>query len=320
MCCLAIRPRVKLSRMLDIGIIIVNWNTRELLHRCLETVYASEGVTMRVVVVDNGSKDGSADMVASEFPQADLLSGHGNVGYPKGNNLGLRILGYHDDHVDPNAPRYALLLNPDTEVQPDTFAKAVAYMDANPDIGVLGPKLLLLDGNLDLACRRSIPTIEVSFWRMIGFSKLFPKHKRFAQYNLTYLDEDQIVDVGSVVGAYMQMRKESLAKVGLLDETFFMYGEDIDLCKRIGEAGWRVVYYPEITVLHVKRAASRQSKRAKLEFVRAFLIFFNKHYRAETPWWQRIAVLVGIALWGGPKIWAEAFSSPAELVTAESAQ
>lgn len=306
--------------MLDIAIIIVNWNTRELLRRCLETVYASRGdVTFRVVIVDNGSKDGSAEMVAAEFPQADLLSGHGNVGYPKGNNLGLRLLGYYDDHVTADAPRYALLLNPDTEVPPDGLAQTVAYMDANRDIGVLGPKLVLLDGSLDLACRRSLPTVDVAFWRMIGFSKLFPNNKTFARYNLTFLDEDETADVGSVVGAFMLMQKEALAKVGLLDETFFMYGEDIDLCKRIGEAGWRIVYYPEVTVLHVKRAASRQSKRAKFEFVRAFLIFFNKHYRNQTPWWQRSAVLFGIALWGGPKIWREVFAAPEEIATAEAA-
>ncbi len=305
--------------MLDIAIVIVNWNTRDLLRRCLETVYASCGdVTYRVVVVDNGSKDDSAQMVADEFPQVDLMVGHGNIGYPKGNNLGLRLLGYHDDHVTSEAPRYALLLNPDTELPPDALAKTVQYMDDNSDIGVLGPKLVLLDGSLDMACRRSLPTVDVAFWRMIGFSKLFPQSKVFGRYNLTFLDEDETADVGSVVGAYMLMRKEALEQVGLLDETFFMYGEDIDLCKRIGEAGWRVVYYPEVTVLHVKRAASRQSKRAKFEFVRAFLIFFNKHYRLQTPWWQRLAVLTGIALWGGPKIWPEVVADYEETAVAEA--
>jgi len=307
-CCRGEMGRVKIHRMFDIGIVIVNWNTCSLLRKCLETAYASEGVSFSVVVVDNGSSDGSAEMVASAFPQADLVSGHGNVGYPKGNNLGLRLLGYDDNHVEADAPRYALVLNPDTELSPTALADVVAYMDANTEIGVIGPKLVLPDGSLDLACRRSLPTIEVAFWRMIGFSKLFPNNKRFARYNLTYLDEDETVDVGSLVGAFMMMRKEALAKVGLFDETFFMYGEDIDLCKRIAEAGWRIVYWPVVTVLHVKRAASRQSKRASLEFVRAFLIFFNKHYRTGTPVWQRIAVLLGIAVWGGPKIWREVFA------------
>ena len=124
----------------------------------------------------------------------------------------------------------------------------VAYLDSNPDIGAAGPKLVLPDGSLDLACRRSLPTIEVSLWRFSGLSKLFPHHKRFAQYNLTYLDENEITEVGSVVGAFMMVRREVIEKVGLLDETFFMYGEDLDWSKRVAEAGWKVMYYPKVEV------------------------------------------------------------------------
>jgi GT2 family glycosyltransferase len=244
-------------------------------------------------------------MVAADFPQAALIAGHGNVGYPKGNNLGLRHLGYAEDHATADAPRYALLLNPDTELPPDALASMVAYLDADPGIGAAGPKLVLPDGSLDLACRRSIPTVEVSLWRMIGLSKLFPRHRRFGQYNLTYLDPDQETEVGSLVGAFMMVRREAIARVGLLDESFFMYGEDIDWCKRIAEAGCRVMYYPAVEVLHVKRAASRQSRRAQLEFVRAFLIFYRKHFRAQTALPVHLAVLAGIGLWGGPKLWRE---------------
>ncbi len=303
--------------VLDIGIVIVNWNTCDLLRRCLQSVYASVGVSFRVVVVDNGSSDGSVEMVAAEFPQADLLSGHGNVGYPAGNNLGLRLLGYTEpgEPTSPDAPRYALLLNPDTELPDDALADMVAYLDANLEIGIAGPKLMLPTGSLDLACRRSLPTVEVSFWHMIRFSRLFPHHKRFAQYNLTYLDEDQTTEVGSVVGAFMMVRRDAIEKVGLLDETFFMYGEDLDWSKRVAEAGWKVMYYPKITVLHVKRAASRQSKRAQFEFVRAFLLFYEKHYQAQTPWLINLLVLGGIALQGGPKLWPEIFEKSSTEVT-----
>ncbi len=298
---------------MDLGIVIVNWNTRDYLRRCLQTVFASEGaLRFRVVVVDNGSTDGSAEMVAAEFPMAQLISGHGNVGYPAGNNLGLRALGYADlpGHTAPDAPRYALLLNPDTELPPQALAQMIAYMDAHPEVGAAGPKLVLPDGSLDLACRRSLPTVEVAFWRLIGFSKLFPRSRRFARYNLTFLNEDEEAEVGSVVGAFMIVRREAIQQVGLMDESFFLYGEDLDWCKRIGEAGWKIMYYPRVQVLHVKRAASRQSRRARLEFVRAFLIFYRKHYQATTPRLIHLAVLLGIGVWGGPKLWRDLLAAP----------
>ncbi len=297
----------------DIGIIIVNWNTRDLLQRCLETVFASEGdLTYRVVVVDNASSDGSTDMVALNFPQVTLISLSRNIGYPAGNNCGLKALGdsRSNSTVTEPPPRYALLLNPDTELPRTALANMLSFMDADASIGAAGPKLVLEDGRLDLACRRSFPSPEISFWRMIGFSKLFPKSRRFARYNLTFLDEDEVADVDSVVGAFMMVRREVIDRVGQLDESFFMYGEDLDWCKRIKEAGWRVTYYPLVTVLHIKRAASAKSRRARMEFIRAMLIFYNKHYRAQTSWPANLAVLAGIALRGGPSLWPEVFTRP----------
>lgn len=265
---------------MDLGIVIVSYNTRELLRRCLETVYASVGLTFQVCVVDNASPDGSAVMVAQDFPQALLIANPDNPGYPTANNQGLRLLGFEGDCAA--APRYALLLNPDTEVPPDALAQVLAIMDARPEFGVLGPKLVRPDGSLDLACRRSFPSPEVSFYRMAGLSRLFPGSRRFGRYNLTYLDPDQEAEVDSVVGAFMLVRREAIARVGLLDDTFFMYGEDLDWAFRIKQAGWRVLYAPQVTVLHVKRAASRHSPRARIEFWRAMEIFYRKHYAAET--------------------------------------
>ncbi len=294
--------------MLDLGIVIVNWNTRDYLRRCLQTVFASEGeFSYRVVVVDNGSVDGSDEMVARTFPDVTVIGGHGNVGYPAGNNLGLRTLGYADraETISPAAPRYALLLNPDTELPPYALAQMITFMDTNPDVGVAGPKLVLPDGSLDLACRRSFPSPDVALWRMLGFSKLFPGSKTFARYNLTFLDEDEVAEVDSVVGAFMMVRKHAITAVGLLDERFFLYGEDLDWAKRIKEAGWSVMYYPRVRVRHVKRAASRQSDRAQYEFVRAMLLFYLKHYRAETPWPVHLAVMGALALRGGRRLWPE---------------
>lgn len=265
---------------MDLGIVIVSYNTRELLRRCLETVYASVGLTFQVCVVDNASPDGSAAMVAQDFPQVLLIANPDNPGYPTANNQGLRLLGFEGDCAA--APRYALLLNPDTEVPPDALAQVLTIMDARPEFGVLGPKLVRPDGSLDLACRRSFPSPEVSFYRMAGLSRLFPRSRRFGRYNLTYLDPDQEAEVDSVVGAFMLVRREAIARVGLLDDTFFMYGEDLDWAFRIKQAGWRVLYAPQVTVLHVKRAASRHSPRARIEFWRAMEIFYRKHYEAET--------------------------------------
>lgn len=292
--------------MLDLGIVILNWNTRDLLQRCIETVLASEGVTYRLVVVDNQSSDGSADMVRQQFPQVELIISPANNGYSFGNNLGLRALGYGaPGTTQDDAPRYALLLNPDTEVMPGALATMVQYMDSRPEIGVVGPKLVLPDGSLDLACRRSFPTPLVSFYRFSGLSRLFPHHPQFGRYNMTFADPDQELEVDSVVGAYMQVRREAINQVGLLDEVFFMYGEDLDWAYRIKQAGWKVFYYPTAVVKHVKRAASRRSQRAQMEFNRAMLIFYRKHYQAQTPLPIHGLVLLALLLKSGPDLLPE---------------
>lgn len=293
--------------MHDLGIVIVNWNTLDLLRRCLETVLASEGpFTYRVVVVDNASSDGSADMVRSTFPTVEVIASPVNGGFSYGNNLGLRALGYRGaGDVAEDAPRYALLLNPDTEVPPDALCRMVQFMDGRPDVGAAGPKLVLADGSLDLACRRSFPTPEVSFYRFSGLSRLFPRHPRFGRYNMTFVDPDREIEVDSVVGAYMQVRRAAIEQVGLLDESFFMYGEDLDWAYRIKQAGWKIYYHPQVTVRHVKRAASRRSKKAQFEFQRAMLIFYRKHYRTQTPLWLHSLVMAGLLLKGGAALWPE---------------
>jgi N-acetylglucosaminyl-diphospho-decaprenol L-rhamnosyltransferase len=290
--------------MLDVGIVILNWNTRDLLKRCLETVLASEGdFTYQVVVVDNHSSDGSAEMVRQNFPTVQVIESGSNGGYSFGNNFGLRALGFCEKSKD--APRYAVLLNPDTEVPPHAFYEMTQFMDSRPDVGVAGPKLVLEDGSLDLACRRSFPTPIVSFYRFSGLSKLFPNNPHFGRYNMTFVDPDQEIEVDSVVGAYMQVRREAIEQAGLLDETFFMYGEDLDWAYRIKKAGWKVFYHPQVVVKHVKRAASRKSKKAQFEFQRAMLIFYRKHYQATTPLWLHSLVILGLLLKGGPNLLPE---------------
>lgn len=293
--------------MHDLGIIIVNWNTCDYLERCLQTVFASEGdFSYQVVVVDNASSDGSPHMVREKFPQVKLIVLDENLGYPKGNNVGLRELGYRDvGNVDADAPRFALLLNPDTEVPSDALYRMVQFMDSRPDIGVAGPKLLLEDGSLDKACRRGFPTPMVSIYHFSGLAKLFPKSERLGRYNMTFADPDDELEIDSVVGAYMQIRKEAIEKVGLLDEIFFMYAEDIDWCYRVKEAGWKVWYYAPVTVHHIKRAASRQSAKAQFEFWRASLIFYRKHFRNTTPFFLHILIMMALLVKGGSGLWQE---------------
>jgi GT2 family glycosyltransferase len=196
-------------------------------------------------------------------------------------------------------PRYALLLNPDTVLPTDALMRMLAFMDEHPNIGVAGPCLRLLDGSLDKACRRSFPTPHVSLYRTLGLSKLFPRSRVFNAYNLGYLAEDAVCPVDSVVGAYMQIRREAILQTGLLDETFFMYGEDLDWAKRIKDAGWEVWYNGAVEVTHVKEAASSQSSKSRIDFYEAMWIFYRKHYRQETPRWLEWVIRTGIAMKAG---------------------
>jgi len=198
-----------------------------------------------------------------------------------------------------SGPRYALLLNPDTVLPPDALAKMLAFMEAHPQAGVAGPKLVRLDGSLDKACRRSFPTPTTSLYHLLKLDRLFPNSPRFARYDLSYLDPDIVTRVDAIVGAFMLVRREAIAQAGLLDETFWMYGEDLDWAKRITDAGWQVWYNPAVTVTHIKEAASRHSYRARVEFYRALIIFYEKHYRVTTAFWLDWLIRSGIAVFGG---------------------
>lgn len=305
--------------MLDLAIVIANYNTRDRLRDCLASLGRSQGdFTFQTWVVDNNSGDGSVEMVRDAFPHVRVIASPVNGGFAFANNLGLMAAGFRPlgseafrssrlapDLFPPRPgelPRYALLLNPDTVLPPNALADMLAFMDAHPEAGASGPKLVRADGSLDLACRRSFPTPEVSFYRMVGLSRLFPRSRRFGRYNLTYLDPDEQAEVDSVVGAFMLVRRETIQDVGLLDERFFMYGEDLDWALRFRQAGWKTYYYPAVTVLHYKGASSRQSRRARVEFYRAMHLFYRKHYASDTPRWLHWLILTGIALKGGTAI------------------
>lgn len=266
--------------MATLAIVIVNYNTRELLRACLESIPAGVGsVDASVWVVDNASRDESAAMVRGNFPHVRLLENTHNGGFAHANNLALRTILAQEP-----APDYVMLLNPDTVAPAESLAHLVDYLERRPEIGACGPRLLLPDGSLDLACRRSFPTPEISLYRMLGLAKIFPRSPRFARYNMTYLDPSVETEVDSVVGACMLVRTAIVRAVGLLDETFFMYGEDLDWAYRIKQAGWRIMYVPGSIVHHHKRASSSQRPFASIRhFYDAMRIFYRKHYAATTP-------------------------------------
>jgi len=281
---------------LDLAIVIVNYNTRDLLRECLASVYGSQGeFSCEVWVVDNASTDDSAEMVAAEFPQAHLIRSEVNGGYSYANNLALREILDLGCHI----PSYVLLLNSDTLLPPSALADMLAFMGGHPEAGAAGPRLVRASGELDLACRRSFPTPINSFYKLFGLSRLFPHSPRFARYNLTFLDPDEKVEVDSVAGSFMMVCREAIQQVGLLDESFFMYGEDLDWAYRMKAAGWKVYYNAEVRVLHYKGESSKQSRKAHYEFYRAMYIFYQKHYRATTPLCLHWLIVGGIALRGG---------------------
>lgn len=267
--------------MKDLAIIILGYNGKEFFPACLDSVEAAlAALNGTVYVVDNASTDGTAEFIREQYPWCKLIVSPHNGGFSYGNNLGFGAAGF------PDAPRYryAMLLNPDTIVPPDVFTRMLAYMDAHPKIGVLGPRLMLRDGSLDRACKRGEPTPATSFYHFSGLAKLFPNSAVFGRYNMTFVPDDQVAEVDSTVGACSLYRSTALQGVQLMDESFFMYGEDLDLNIRIKANGYRVVYYPEVIVQHLKGASTRKAPEKMIRaFYDAMKIFHRKHYAARYP-------------------------------------
>lgn len=273
---------------MDLSIIIVNYNTCRLTLDCLRSVYDSKtDYQFEVLVVDNASADDSVEVISREFPQVTLITNIENTGFAKANNQAIAV----------SSGRYVLLLNSDTILQPDTLQTMVSLMDRRSDLGASGCKIILPDGSLDKACKRGFPTPSASFYYTFGFSRLFPNNPRFNQYQLGYLDPNETYPIDCLVGAFMLVRRETIDEVGMLDETFFMYGEDIDWCYRIKQAGWGIQYEPATYIVHYKGASSRR-KPLKIiyEFHRAMWVFHRKHYRKQYSWLTNAAVFSGITI------------------------
>ncbi len=255
---------------MDISIIIVNYNVKYFLEQCLHSVQRASGdLQTEVFVVDNNSVDGSCAMVQEKFPDVNLIRNDQNLGFSAANNQAIKK----------SSGRYVLLLNPDTVIEEDTLVKCVGYMDEHPDSGGLGVKMIDGKGDFLPESKRSLPTPRVAFFKIFGLSRLFPRSRVFGRYHLGYLDKDRIHQVEILCGAFMMLRKSALDEVGLLDEEFFMYGEDIDMSYRLLNAGYKNIYYPESTIIHYKGESTKKgSLNYVLTFYKAMIKFARKHF------------------------------------------
>ena len=230
---------------------------------------AVQNIEAEIFVVDNISSDDSVDMVKSQFPHVQLIENQQNVGFSKANNQAIQLA----------KGEYVLLLNPDTIVEEDTFEKCITFMDQHPEAGGLGVKMIDGSGVFLPESKRGLPTPSVSFYKIFGLSALFPKSKRFAKYHLGYLNDNEVNEIEILSGAYMWMRKSVLDETGYLDESFFMYGEDIDLSYRIIKKGYKNYYFPKAKIIHYKGESTKKgSINYVFVFYKAMIIFSKKHF------------------------------------------
>ncbi len=254
-------------------VILVSYNVRYFLEQALLSVRrASAGLDIEVFVVDNNSHDGSVEMIRRRFPEIRLIANPDNVGFAKANNQAIRE----------SSGDYILLLNPDTVVEEDTFQAILRYMEAHPEAGALGVKMIDGSGSFLPESKRGFPGPWVAFCQMAGLGRLFPRSRLFNRYHLGFLDQHSPHEVDVLAGAFMLLRREALDRVGLLDERFFMYGEDIDLSYRLQKAGYRNIYFPETRIIHYKGESTR---KGSLNYVRAFyqamILFARKHFHGR---------------------------------------
>ncbi len=290
---------------MELSIIVVNYKTYELTKQTIDSVLRQNAnFEYEIILVDNSSQDGSIEKIQSDFQNIinqgtlKVIINDSNLGFSKANNIGIRN----------SIGEYILLLNSDTKLDQDCLQKCIEYINRynleNPNkkdiIGALGCKIILPDGKLDHACKRGFPTPSASLHYLLGLDKKNPA--KYGQYDALHLDEDEIGEVDALMGAFMLMPKSVLNEIGLLDETFFMYGEDIDLCYRIKEAGYKIIYYPETKIIHYKGGSSTEKSKPKrrnpktiYDFHDAMWIFYKKHYIKKYN--VGITILVFLGIW-----------------------
>lgn len=297
------------ERLPDLSVCILSWNTEWLLRRCLSSIFqpadadvaaamaraglphctGSDRIALEVIVVDNASADGSADMVEREFPDVTLVRSSKNLGFPGGNNLGY---GYAHG-------RYFLLLNSDTVVPKGTFTALVEFADQDPRVGLLGPRVLNPDGTVQMSCRR-FPSLGAGLFRNTPLGRLFPNNRFTRDYLMADFSHNEVREVDWLSGCALMARREMVEQIGLLDEGFFMYCEDVDWAYRAREAGWRNLYFPGATLIHeIGRSTDKAVNRMIVQFHLSMYRFFRKHYAATANPAVRLLVVAGLAARAG---------------------
>ena len=275
------------------SVCIVNWNTRECLARCVECVLRE--AAGEVIVVDNASEDGSADMVAERFPDVTLIRNEDNVGYAAGNNQAIAA----------SSGDFVLLLNPDVELHEGALGTMLAFMGEHERAGALGCKLILPDGSVQQSCR-TFPTPDVLLWEATGLSRLFPRSRRFGRYRMGWWDYDEVREVAQPMASCLMLRRKALDEVGTFDEQFPIYFNDVDLCLRLKQAGRRIFFTPHATALHHHGQSTRQAgARMIAESHRSLAAFYRKHYRgnvAAPVYWASVVLIEVGRIWRA--LWA----------------
>jgi GT2 family glycosyltransferase len=253
----------------NISVVIVSWNAKKYLEQCLESILScSDASDAEIIVVDNASTDGSPELVKQRFADVKLIRNSSNLGFAKANNIG----------IGQSHGKYLFLINSDVVVYPNCFSSMANYIEAQPQIGVLGPRIIGFDGKVQRSCM-GYPTLWNKFCRAIFLATLFPRLKLFNGYELSHWSHDEVKEVDVINGCFWAIKRQAIEEIGLLDENFFMYAEDIDWCKRFNNAGWKVVYYPKAEAVHFGGASSSNAPiRFYIEMQNANLRFWGKHY------------------------------------------
>ena len=272
---------------MKLSVVIVNYNVKYFLEQCIHSIQkAMDGLSAEIYVVDNNSVDGSVRMIREKFHEVHLIENKENKGFSRANNQAIRKA----------KGEYILILNPDTILEDDTLVKCVKFMDSHPEAGGLGVQMIDGKGKFLPESKRGLPSPSVAFYKMFGFSALFPRSRIFSKYHLGYLDKYRIHEVDVLAGAFMMVRKSVLEEIGLLDEDFFMYGEDIDLSYRITRAGYKNYYYPLTRIIHYKGESTRKSSlNYVFLFYNAMIIFARKHFSKENA--RMFSLLINLAIY-----------------------
>jgi GT2 family glycosyltransferase len=254
---------------MDVSIVIVNWNTKDLLRDCLESIIAhTSKIEYEIIVVDNGSADNSAEMVKKDFPLVNVITNTDNLGFARANNIGIKV----------SKGRYICLMNSDITILDDCLGRLVTFMDSSPGVGMAGPKILNTDLTIQHSCRH-FPSIWNNLCQSLGLNHLFPKSAFFSDWIMNYWNHDSTRSIDALSGCFLIIRREALEEVGLLDEEFFIYGEDLDWCRRMRNAKWDIVFYHGAEAIHLGGASSAAAPiKFYLEMQKADLRYWRKHH------------------------------------------